>query len=96
MANTRQPVVFSAAIGPRLSRNVLPHFAAAPLTWAEIIAKKLDYEHKKIVVDYGPYAVEADDLLVVHQGPITPEPARNRTSPILERQDWCQEGLRAD
>ena len=37
------------------------------LTTAEIIAKKLDYKRKDIVMDDRLYAVEADDLLdVIH------------------------------
>ncbi len=38
------------------------------LTTAEIIAKKLDYKRKNIVVDDRLYAVQADDLLdVIHK-----------------------------
>jgi phosphohistidine phosphatase len=58
-------------MGKRLAkRDVRPDLilsspAARALTTAEIIAKKLDYKRKKIVVDDRLYAVEADDLLDV-------------------------------
>lgn len=61
-------------MGERLAkRNVKPDLilsspAVRALTTAEIIAKKLDYRRKDIVVSERLYAVEADDLLdVIHQ-----------------------------
>ena len=61
-------------MGKRLAkRNVRPDLilsspAVRALTTAEIIAKKLDYKRKDIVVDDRLYAVGADDLLdVIHK-----------------------------
>ena len=61
-------------MGKRLAkRDVKPDLilsspAVRALRTAEIIAKKLDYRRKKIVVNERLYAVEADDLLdVIHQ-----------------------------
>src|SRR5262245_20912697 len=61
-------------MGERLAkRNVKPDLilsspAVRALSTAEIIAKKLDYRRKDIVVSERLYAVEADDLLaVIHQ-----------------------------
>jgi len=61
-------------IGDRLAkRDVKPDLilsspAVRALETAEIIAKKLDYERKKIVVDDRLYAVAADELLdVIHE-----------------------------
>ena len=61
-------------MGKRLAkRDVKPDLilsspAMRALTTAEIIAKKLDYELKDIVVDDRLYAGEADDLLnVIHK-----------------------------
>ena len=61
-------------IGERLAkRDVKPDLilsspAMRALKTAEIIAKKLDYRRKDIVVDDRLYAVEADDLLdVIHK-----------------------------
>lgn len=61
-------------MGERLAkRDVKPDLilsspALRALRTAEIIAKKLDYRRKDIVVNEGLYAVEADDLLdVIHQ-----------------------------
>jgi phosphohistidine phosphatase len=58
-------------MGERLAkRNVKPDLilsspAVRALRTAEIIAKKLDYKRKDIVVDHRLYAVEAGDLLDV-------------------------------
>jgi len=58
-------------MGERLAkRDVRPDLilsspARRALTTAQIIAKKLDYKRKDIVVDDRLYAVEADDLLHV-------------------------------
>jgi phosphohistidine phosphatase len=58
-------------IGKRLAKRrvkpdlILSSPAARALKTAEIIAKKLDYKRKKIVVDDRLYAVEVDDLLDV-------------------------------
>ena len=47
---------------------ILSSPAMRALTTAEIIAKKLDYKRKDIVVDDRLYASEADDLLnVIHK-----------------------------
>lgn len=61
-------------MGERLAKRdvkpdlVLSSPATRALTTAEIIAKKLDYKVKDIVVDERLYAVGADDLLeVVHK-----------------------------
>src|SRR4029434_4144362 len=61
-------------MGKRLAeRDVKPDLilsspAMRALTTAEIIAKKLDYKRKNIVVDDRLYAGEADDLLnVIHK-----------------------------
>jgi len=61
-------------MGKRLAeRDVKPDLilsspAMRALTTAEIIAKKLDYKRKDIVVDDRLYASEADDLLnVIHK-----------------------------
>jgi len=61
-------------IGDRLAkRDVKPDLilsspAVRALETAEIIAKKLDYKRKKIVIDDRLYAAAADDLLdVVHK-----------------------------
>jgi phosphohistidine phosphatase len=61
-------------MGERLAkRDVKPSLilsspAVRALRTAEIIAKKLDYRRKDIVVNERLYAVEADDLLdVIHQ-----------------------------
>jgi len=61
-------------MGERLAkRDVKPDLilsspAMRALTTAEIIAKKLDYKLKDIVVDDRLYAGEADDLLnVIHK-----------------------------
>ena len=61
-------------MGERLAkRDVKPDLilsspAVRALRTAEIIAKKLDYRRKDIVVNERLYAVEADDLLdVIHQ-----------------------------
>ena len=61
-------------VGERLAkRDVKPDLilsspAMRALKTAEIIAKKLDYRRKDIVVDDRLYAVEADDLLdVIHK-----------------------------
>jgi phosphohistidine phosphatase len=61
-------------MGKRLAwRDVKPDLilsspAMRALTTAEIIAKKLDYKRKDIVVDDRLYAGEADDLLnVIHK-----------------------------
>ena len=61
-------------MGERLAkRDVKPSLilsspAVRALRTAEIIAKKLDYRRKEIVVNERLYAVEADDLLdVIHQ-----------------------------
>ena len=61
-------------MGERLAkRDVKPDLilsspAVRALKTAEIIAKKLDYKRKDIVVDDRLYAVEADDLLdVIHK-----------------------------
>ncbi len=56
-------------MGERLAKRrvkpdlVLSSPAARALATAEIIAKKLDYKRKNIVVDDRLYAVEADELL---------------------------------
>src|SRR5205823_1520319 len=61
-------------MGERLAkRDVKPNLilsspARRALKTAEIIAKKLDYKLKDIVVDNRLYAVEADDLLRVIRG----------------------------
>jgi len=61
-------------MGERLAkRDVKPNLilsspAKRALKTAEIIAKKLDYKLKDIVVDNRLYAVEADDLLRVIRG----------------------------
>ena len=61
-------------MGERLAkRDVKPNLilsspARRALKTAEIIAKKLDYKLKDIVVDDRLYAVEADDLLRVIRG----------------------------
>ena len=58
-------------MGKRLARRdvkpdlILSSPAMRALTTAEIIAKKLDYKRKDIVVDDRLYAGEADDLLNV-------------------------------
>jgi phosphohistidine phosphatase len=58
-------------MGERLARHdvkpdlILSSPARRALTTAKIIARKLDYKPKDIVVDDGLYAVEADDLLRV-------------------------------
>jgi phosphohistidine phosphatase len=61
-------------MGKRLARRdvkpdlILSSPAMRALTTAEIIAKKLDYKRKDIVVDDRLYAGEADDLLnVIHK-----------------------------
>jgi phosphohistidine phosphatase len=61
-------------MGKRLARRdvkpdlILSSPATRALTTAEIIAKKLDYKRKDIVVDDRLYAGEADDLLnVIHK-----------------------------
>jgi len=61
-------------MGDRLARRdvkpdlILSSPAVRALETAEIIAKKLDYRRKNIVVDDRLYAVTADDLLdVVHK-----------------------------
>ena len=61
-------------MGERLAkRDVKPDLilsspAVRALSTAEIIAKKLDYRRKDILVNERLYAVEADDLLdVIHQ-----------------------------
>ena len=47
---------------------ILSSPAVRALTTAEIIAKKLDYKRKDILVDDRLYAVEADELLdVIHK-----------------------------
>ena len=57
--------------GERLAKRrvkpdlILSSPAARALTTAEIIARKLSYKRKNIVVDDRLYAVEADDLLDV-------------------------------
>jgi phosphohistidine phosphatase len=60
-------------MGERLAKRgvkpdlILSSPAIRALTTAEIIAKKLDYRRKDIVVDERLYAVAADDLLdVIH------------------------------
>ena len=58
-------------MGERLAKRrvkpdlILSSPATRALTTAEIIAKKLDYKRKNIVVDDRLYAVEADELLDV-------------------------------
>jgi phosphohistidine phosphatase len=58
-------------VGERLARRpvkpdlILSSPATRALTTAQIIAKKLDYKRKNIVVDDRLYAVEADELLGV-------------------------------
>ena len=58
-------------MGERLAKRgvkpdlILSSPAVRALTTAEIIAKKLDYKRKNIVVDDRLYAVAADDLLDV-------------------------------
>jgi phosphohistidine phosphatase len=61
-------------MGERLAKRdvkadlILSSPAIRALATAEIIAKKLDYKRKDIVVDDRLYAVEADDLLdVIHK-----------------------------
>jgi phosphohistidine phosphatase len=59
----------AAKMGERLAKHdvkpdlILSSPARRALTTAEIIAKKLDYKRKSIVVDGRLYATEADDLL---------------------------------
>jgi phosphohistidine phosphatase len=59
----------AAKMGERLAKHdvkpdlILSSPARRALTTAEIIAKKLDYKPKSIVVDDRLYATEADDLL---------------------------------
>src|SRR4030095_15853185 len=58
-------------VGKRLAKlrvkpdSILSSPAARALKTAKIIAKKLDYKRRNIVVDDRLYAVEADELLVV-------------------------------